>query len=77
LQRFAAATRYRSLTRATQQLGLGLIGRQVQRLETDLDTQLVIRGQPGGGAMQLTDAGQQVLAAVRKVQRNQNRRTGK
>jgi hypothetical protein len=26
--------------------------------------------------MQLTDAGQQVLAAVRKVQRNQNRRTG-
>jgi hypothetical protein len=77
LQRFAAATRYRSLARATQQLGLGHLTVHIQRLETDLDTQLVIRGQPGGGAMQLTDAGQQVLAAVRTVQRNQNRRTGK
>jgi molybdenum-dependent DNA-binding transcriptional regulator ModE len=76
LERFAAAAQFPTLMSARRQLGLGQLGGHVQRLETDLDTQLVIRGQPGGGAMQLTDAGQQVLAAVRKVQRNQNRRTG-
>jgi molybdenum-dependent DNA-binding transcriptional regulator ModE len=75
LERFAAAAQYHSLMSASRQLGLGQLGCHIQRLETDLDTQLVFRGQPGGGAMQLTDAGQQVLAAVGKVQRNQNRRT--
>jgi hypothetical protein len=77
LERFAAAAQYPSLRSAALQLGLGQIGGHIQRLETDLDTELLIRARPGGRAMRLTDAGRQVLAAVRTAQRNQKRRAGR
>lgn len=75
MERFAAAAEYPSLRSAKQQLGLGQIGPHVQRLEADLNTQLLIRARPGGPAMTLTDAGQQVLAAVRVLQGTQKRHT--
>jgi DNA-binding MarR family transcriptional regulator len=73
LERFAAAARYPSLLSVKQQLGLGKIDDHIQDLERDLGTQLLVRAGPGGSPMQLTDAGRQVLAAVRTVQRSQNR----
>jgi AraC-like DNA-binding protein len=75
LERFAASAEYPSLRSAKQQLGLGQIGPHVQRLEADLNTQLLIRARPGGPAMALTDAGQQVLAAVRVLHGTQKRHT--
>lgn len=67
LQRFAAATRYPTLTIAAEQLGARTLVAQKLRLEADLGVELIRRAQRGQ-PMQLTNAGLKVLAAIHTVQ---------
>jgi hypothetical protein len=70
LERFAAATRYPTLTVAADRLGVGqaALVTQINRIERELDTRLLVRAERGH-PMQLTDDGAQVVATVRACQR--------
>lgn len=70
LERFAAATRYSTLTVAADKLGVHqfTLVNQINRIERELDTKLLIRAERGH-PMKLTDDGARVLATVRACQR--------
>jgi transcriptional regulator with XRE-family HTH domain len=65
LQRFAEASRYRTLQAAAQDLGLNQFALvdQVNRIESDLGSPILVRAN-AGRPMQLTPVGFQVVAAV-------------
>jgi hypothetical protein len=70
LERFAAATRYSTLTVAAEELGVGqaALVSQINRIESELGTKLLVRAQRGH-PMRLTDDGARVVATVRACQR--------
>lgn len=70
LERFAAATRYRTLTLAADELGVHqfTLVNQINRIERELGTKLLVRAERGH-PMQLTDDGARVVATVRACQR--------
>lgn len=70
LQRFAAASGYRTLGVAAERLGVHqfTLVNQINRVEKELGTKLLERAERGR-AMQLTDAGAHVVAAVRAYAR--------
>jgi hypothetical protein len=75
LQRFAAATRYPTLSIAAEQLGARGLVVQKLRLEADLGVRLfdrARRGQP----MQLTKDGRKILAAIHTMQASNGRLGG-
>lgn len=74
LERLAIAVQFHTLTAAARQLGApGLVG-QIERIEAELGFRVLVRAQRGR-AMQLTDDGRRVLAAVRTAQRARSRRS--
>ncbi|MFV8160552.1 TniQ family protein [Mycobacterium sp. 134] len=70
LERFAAATRYSTLTVAAEELGVGqaVLVSQINRIESELGTKLLVRAERGR-PMRLTDDGARVVATVRACQR--------
>lgn len=70
LERFAAATRYRTLTVAAEELGVHqfTLVNQTNRIERELGTKLLIRA-VRGHPMKLTVDGARVVATVRACQR--------
>ncbi|SII54569.1 TniQ family protein [Mycobacteroides abscessus] len=70
LDRFAAATRYPTLTVAAAKLGVGqtALVSQINRIERELGARLLNRAERGR-PMELTDAGARVIATIRAWQR--------
>jgi hypothetical protein len=70
LERFAATTRYSTLTVAAEKLGIRqfTLVNQINRIERELGTMLLVRAERSH-PMQLTDDGARVVAAVRACQR--------
>lgn len=70
LERFAAATRYRTLTVAAEKLGVHqfTLVNQINRIERELGTKLLVRAERGH-PMKLTDDGARVVATVHAFQR--------
>lgn len=70
LERFAAATRYRTLTVAAEKLGIHqfTLVNQINRVERELGIKLLVRAERGR-PMRLTDDGARVVATVRACQR--------
>ncbi|MGQ9352464.1 LysR family transcriptional regulator [Mycolicibacterium gilvum] len=70
LERFVAASRYRTLTVAAEKLGVHqfTLVNQINRIERELGTKLLVRAERGR-PMQLTDYGARVVATVRACQR--------
>lgn len=69
LERFADASRYRTLTIAAKRLGVHqfTLVNQLNRIERELGTKLLIRAERGR-PMKLTDDGNRVVAAIRAWQ---------
>lgn len=74
LQRFAAAARYPTLTLAAKELCVNQFAlvNQINRIERELGTKLLIRAERGR-PMQLTEDGAKVVATVRACQRKSQR----
>lgn len=70
LERFAAASRYPTLTVAAGRLGVGQFAlvSQINRIERELGTKLINRAERGR-PMSLTDAGARVVSTIRAWQR--------
>ncbi|WP_344036658.1 LysR family transcriptional regulator, partial [Mycolicibacterium alvei] len=70
LERFAAATRYSTLTIAAEKLGVGqaALVSQINRIEREVGARLLNRAERGR-PMELTDVGVRVAASIRAWQR--------
>ncbi|WP_232783743.1 helix-turn-helix domain-containing protein [Mycobacteroides franklinii] len=70
LERFADASRYRTLTIAAERLGIQqfTLVNQINRIERELGTKLLIRAERGR-PMRLTDDGARIVAVIRACQR--------